>query len=257
MSCACLLIHGFAGSPFEMEALVPGLEALDCTVDLPALPGHDAGLEAFKRSFFPDWLAFAEERFLALCQKHDMVIPIGFSMGGSIALSIAAKHSAMPQTGGVVGLAPAHTILNFPPKNKKEAWLWLTPVMQYLKPQLDMAVNLAAQEIAPFKGIESPLCLPQLWSLIKGVAAMRGLLPNLHKALFLMYDLHDRVCPPENALRIAKDVSSKDVTVRWLRMEERVTSHHMLTTHRETRGKVASEVAAFVARIAGHNQQAV
>ncbi len=40
LKTTCLLIHGFAGSTFEMEPLAPGLEALGCTVDIPTLPGH-------------------------------------------------------------------------------------------------------------------------------------------------------------------------------------------------------------------------
>lgn len=246
---ACLLIHGYAGTPFEMEPLIPPLAELGCTIDLPTLPGHGTTIAEFRRTFFPDWLQHVEERFRILADSHDLVVPIGFSMGGSLALTIAATYAHSPQMGGVIALSPAHTIVNVPPRSKRDIWLLLTPLLQFFRPEIPIAINDKARDIAPFQGYETPLCLPQLQSLVEGVAAMRGMLHRLTCPLYMMYDLHDRVCPPENALRIAKDVSSPEVRLRWLRMTERVTSHHMLTTHRETRQIVAAEVAAFVRRL--------
>lgn len=248
---ACLLIHGFGGTPFEMEPLAPELRKLGCTVELPVLPGHASSIADFRRTFFPDWLGLAEERFLALAENHDCVVPIGFSMGGSIALTLAAKYAHLPQTRGVIGLAPAHTIVRFPPRDKRDFWLLLTPLLRRLRPEIPIRQNPDANAIAPFEGYETPLCLPQLWSLITGVAAMRALLPRLRCPLFLMYDLGDRVCPPENALRIARDADSTDVTLRWLRMRDTKTSHHMLTTHTETRELAAKACARFVRRLMG------
>ncbi|MDL2280167.1 alpha/beta fold hydrolase [Desulfovibrio sp. OttesenSCG-928-G11] len=248
-ACACLLLHGFAGTPFEMEPLAPGLEALGCSVDLPLLPGHGAGLAAFRKSFFPDWLHFAEQRFLTLCQSHDKVIPIGFSMGGCLALTIAARNSSRPQLAGVAALSPPHTILRFPPQSKKDLWLWLTPLLQYLRPEVPISQNPASLAAAPFQGLESPLCLPQLWSLIKGSGLMRRELPKLTRPLFLIYDLNDHVCPPENALRIARGCASTDVTLRWLRITERAGSRHRITTHRQSRDLAAAATAAFVRRL--------
>ena len=93
---ACLLLHGFGGSPFEMEPLVPGLTSLGCTVDLPTLPGHDSSVGEFRRTFFPDWLAYAEDRYLSLCRSHKLVIPNGFSMGGSLALLMVVMAPGVP-----------------------------------------------------------------------------------------------------------------------------------------------------------------
>ena len=103
-----------------------------------------------------------------------------------------------------------------------------------------------ARDIAPFEGYETPLCLPQLNSLLQGIAAMRKGLGQVRCPLLLMYAVNDRVCPPENALRIAQDAASEHISTRWLRMQENVTSHHMLTTHRETRKITAAAVADFV-----------
>lgn len=244
---ACLLLHGFGGTPFDVEPLIPGLEALGCTVDLPTFPGHGTSIAEFRRTFFPDWLAHAEERFLTLAQSHDLVIPIGFSMGGSIALTLAAKHAALPQAGGVIGLAPAYRLCGFFPFNPHTSWLAFTPLLQYIRPEIPIPGSSAESDaIAPFRGYESPVCLPQLHSLVQGLKSMRALLPNLTCPLLMLYDVNDSVCQPEFALSIAREVAACDVSLRLLRMKEHITSHHMLTTHRDTRDKVAQEVAAFV-----------
>lgn len=246
---ACLLLHGFGGTPFEVEPLIPGLEALGCTVDLPTYPGHSGDIAEFRRTFFSDWLAHAEERFLALTQCHDLVIPIGFSMGGSIALTLAAKHSKLSQTGGVVGLAPAYQVYRFFPFNRRRSWLILTPLLQYIRPEIPVsASNPESDAIAPFRGYENSICLPQLHSLAQGLKRMRALLPELSCPLLMQYEVNDGICQPEAALRIARDVAAQDISVRLLRMNEHTTSHHMLTTHRDTKDAVAGETAAFVKR---------
>ena len=42
----CLLLHGLAGSPFEMRPLAVALEADGFTVDAAPLPGHGGDLAA-------------------------------------------------------------------------------------------------------------------------------------------------------------------------------------------------------------------
>lgn len=240
---ACLLIHGFAGSPFEMEPLQPALEALGCTVDIPTLPGHDSTLAQFRRTFFSDWLAFAEQRFFTLRRTHKRVIPIGFSMGGAIALTLAAKHDPA----AVAALAPPYKVYSLLPLNRRTSWLVLTPLLQWLRPELPMpAPKPESRALAPYRGYDSVLCLPQLHSLKKGAAAMRKALPQLRCPLLLLSAANDRICPPGGALAIAGAVRSSDLAVRFLPIAEQTTSHHMITTHIETREQVGGEIADFV-----------
>ena len=242
---ACLLMHGYAGSPFEMEPLVPGLEGLGCDVDLPTLPGHDTSINDFRQTFFPDWLGHIRERLLILQECHDQVILIGFSMGGAIALSLAAEHAPA----AAVALSPPWQAYRLFPL-KRHSWLALTPLLKYFRPEIPLPPpKPESRAIAPFKGYDGPLCLPQLHSLEQGVRAMRGLLPKLACPLLMLYDLNDRVCPPDFALSIARATSSQDICMRMTRMRETVTSHHMITTHRDTRQIVIAEVNRFVRSI--------
>ncbi|MDL2316850.1 alpha/beta fold hydrolase [Desulfovibrio sp. OttesenSCG-928-A18] len=248
---ACLLLHGFGSSPFEMQGLVPGLRELGCSVDSAPFPGHDASIEEFRKSFYPDWYASAKERYEALVREHERVVCIGFSMGASITLSLAAELADDARLAGAFCFAPAYGVYRLLPLGRM-SWIVLTPLLQYIRPVIPLApASKKSREIAPYQGYEGTLYLPQLHSMARGIKNMRERLPRVRCPLYLMYDLKDSICPAEFGLKIARAVSSTDLTLRYTRIREKVTSHHMLTTHQETRDFAAAEVRAFVARLQG------
>ena len=245
---ACLLVHGFGGSPFEMEPLVPVLEELGCTVDLPTLPGHDSTIEEFRRTFFKDWLAHAEERYLKLARRHAKVIPIGFSMGGSIALLLAARHTPA----GVVSLAAPLRLSPSLSFSFRSAWLFFLPLLQHVRPVVPRRKGRPeSRAIAPYRGYEGASYLPQLNSLGRGLAELRSRLPEITCPALIMHDARDRSSWPGSAVSIASKAASQDLTLVYTRIREQITSRHMLTTHQETRERVSDEVRAFVARVMG------
>ena len=108
----CLLIHGFGGSPFEMEPLMDPLESMGCLVRNILLPGHDTTPDAWSRTSFKDWKGHAEAEFLRLQQGADDVFVMGLSMGGSLALHLAQRFDLA----GVVAIsAPVWLYRLFPP----------------------------------------------------------------------------------------------------------------------------------------------
>jgi Esterase/lipase len=240
---ACLLLHGIAGSPFEMEPLVPALKELGCAVDLPTLPGHDSSLEDFRRTFFKDWMGCAEERYQYLSRRYKKVIPIGFSMGGSLALLLSARHSPA----AVVSLAGPLCLCRLFPFSSKTLLYLLMPLLKHLRPVLSRpGPKPQSRDIAPYRGYEGVTCLPQMHSLAKGLAQLRRVLPDIRCPALIMHDARDRTSWPGSALGIAAGASSEDLTVIYTRIREQVTSRHMLTTHRETREYIAAKVSGFV-----------
>ncbi|PLT27968.1 alpha/beta hydrolase [Peribacillus deserti] len=88
----CLLIHGFTGSPYEVEPLSAYLQNnTSWKISVPLLPGHGDGatLRGIKHL---DWIQTAEEALLSLLHECEEVYVIGFSMGGIIACYLAAKY---------------------------------------------------------------------------------------------------------------------------------------------------------------------
>ena len=242
---ACLLVHGFAGSPFDLEHFVSPLESLGCHTALPTLPGHNTSIPDFRKSFFPDWLGCAETELRQLLRDYQKVFLVGFSMGAGICLTLAAKY---PVAGTVAMSTPLQAYRLFPPK--RSSWMVLAPILKRIRPEVPLPPpRPESRAIAPFKGYEGPLCLPQIHSMELGFRAMRKLLPNVTCPLLMMHDLHDKVCLPENAVKIAKRCRSKDLALKFTTMQERITNHHMITTHQETRDFVLRQSTKFVKRL--------
>ncbi len=89
----CLVLHGFGGSPAEVRPLVDYLAARKLTVCAPVLPGHGPEAADLGRTRFRHWIRGAEAalgQVRAVCAEVHLV---GFSMGGLIALQLAARHA--------------------------------------------------------------------------------------------------------------------------------------------------------------------
>ncbi|GAA5335037.1 MULTISPECIES: alpha/beta hydrolase [Thermus] len=113
-----LLLHGFTSHPVLTLGPLPGvLREAGFAVAQPALPGHGTRPEDLLRVRWQDWLAAAEEAYLALPEPRGVV---GLSMGGLLAAHLAAAHP----TGALVALAPAFSLKNpLAPLAPYLAWL--------------------------------------------------------------------------------------------------------------------------------------
>lgn len=93
------LSHGFTGSPASMLDWARSLAAAGYAVTLPLLPGHGTSWEELASSRWQDWYGTFEAEYLRLAARTDHTFVAGLSMGGTLALRIAAHH---PVTGVVV-----------------------------------------------------------------------------------------------------------------------------------------------------------
>ncbi len=108
---AALLVHGFPGTPAEMRPLAETLHAHGWTAQSILLPGFGAQMETILDKQVSDWVAAVREPLVALRHDHDVVIVIGYSLGGALALQAAAAD--VPD--GLVLLAPFWQL---------DHWLW-------------------------------------------------------------------------------------------------------------------------------------
>jgi len=119
--CAALLIHGFPGTPAEMRPLGQLLRDDGWTVNGLMLPGLGADLENLERRIYQDWLNAARDAVETLARSHSAILIVGYSMGGAVAINVAAD--APPA--GLALLAPFWSLA--------EGWpsvLW--PAMRHL-----------------------------------------------------------------------------------------------------------------------------
>ncbi|MEO7351067.1 MAG: alpha/beta fold hydrolase, partial [Marmoricola sp.] len=100
-----LLSHGFTGSPASMKGWGEYLAAQGYAVSVPRLPGHGTTWQEMNTTTWADWNAEVERAFEALSNQVDSVFVCGLSMGGGLALRLAADHP--DRVAGLVLVNPA------------------------------------------------------------------------------------------------------------------------------------------------------
>lgn len=93
---AVLLLHGGGDTPQSMRYLAEHLHARGFTVHVPLLPGHGTTIRDFARSSAERWRAAALDAYRALRGEHAWVAIVGQSMGGALAVQVAALTPDLP-----------------------------------------------------------------------------------------------------------------------------------------------------------------
>src|SRR6476661_10108186 len=86
------LSHGFTGSPHGVRAWAAALAAAGFAVRMPLLPGHGTTWQELSRSRWTEWHDAMDAAYLELESECDHVFSAGLSMGGALALRIAATR---------------------------------------------------------------------------------------------------------------------------------------------------------------------
>lgn len=89
-----LLIHGFTGSPSHMRLLGDGLRNNGFAVRGILLPGHGESPEEMGKVSWQDWVQACREAAADMRQKYRYFSVAGLSMGGCLALMLAAQMEA-------------------------------------------------------------------------------------------------------------------------------------------------------------------
>lgn len=243
MKVGCLLIHGWTGSTFEMEPLVAPLEADGYVVRNIMLPGHGTTFEDFQTTGWADWEWAAEKEYEALAKEVDAVFVIGLSMGGTLALHLASKYPVA----GVVPLAAPLYLYSYFPWQMKDWRIPFTPIVKHIKPIFSLGKRDDEHtQTAPWVGYDEFVSMQQLHELMKGVKKVRNEVSAITAPIIVIQAPTDKSVPLGNVFLIAKKVVSKEITVKLLRIEEKVTGHHVITTHIETSDRVCELVRNFV-----------
>ena len=90
---ALLLFHGFGGSPYDFKPLLSELKNRGVAYHAPLMPGHGTTPRDLKDVTHTDLMKTALTKFDHLEKEYTRVAVAGFSMGGTIALDIAAQRN--------------------------------------------------------------------------------------------------------------------------------------------------------------------
>jgi carboxylesterase len=193
---ACLLIHGFTGTPKEMRWMGEYLNKQGYTCLGVRLAGHATNPEDMIRSRYTDWIASVEDGYHLLREVTDQVFLIGLSMGGILSLFISTQLNVR----GVIAMStPSRLPTDYP--------IWLLKlvslVMRY-RPKTKEAPGSGwfdksadADHISYSKNpVRSSAELKKL------ILAMHAALPKVNVPVLLIHSKDDRYVLSENMERI-------------------------------------------------------
>lgn len=226
----CLLVHGFTGSPNELLELGEFLASRKITVSIPTLPGHGTHSADLFNYTWRDWFAAVKAAYQTLDQACQEVFVCGLSMGGTLALHLAAHKPV----NGVIALAAA---VEFP-RWQKVAARKLKGVLRFRKKQSgeDVRNQSAKTRLGSYRRYPY-YALDQLFQLVEHV---RDDLSEVTQPILIMHSRQDHTVSFANSDWIVKSVGSKDK--RKVDLEQ---SYHVITVDVE-KARVWQEVFDFI-----------
>ncbi|MEU5362799.1 alpha/beta fold hydrolase [Streptomyces sp. NPDC005925] len=228
-----LLCHGFTGCPQSMRPWAEYLAERGLTVSVPLLPGHGTRWEDMQLTGWPDWYAEVDRELRTLRERCTRVFVAGLSMGGALALRLAARHG--DAVDGVVVVNPANKVHGLS--------AYALPVARHLvRTTKGIASDIARPGVTEVGYDRVPLHAAH--SLRTFFRLVDGELPQVTQPLLLLRSPQDHVVPPADSARVLSRVSSPDVTEILLEQ-----SHHVATLDLDA-DRIFEESLAFIARIA-------
>jgi carboxylesterase len=229
-----LLSHGFTGSPASMTPWGQYLAEQGYAVAVPRLPGHGTSWQDMNRTGYADWYAELEREFETLKARTDLVFVGGLSMGGGLALWLAANH---PQD--VAGLMLVNAAVS-----SENRQLLAVPALKWVLGGMPaIGGDIKKPGVSEYAYEKTPL--KALHSMMKGWKQVRSDLPKVTQPMIIFRSLEDHVVDPQSTRNIQAGVSSRDVTERVLE-----NSYHVATLDHDA-PQIFEESAAFIARVSG------
>jgi len=229
--------HGFGGTTREIELATTVAGELGLSALARALPGHGSHARDLAKTRFRDWVAGGESAYQELASAGP-VIAVGISMGSLVAAQLAIEHPERVR--GLVMLANA---------------AWLRPPLAFalraggLLRLPDFLMKKGGSDISDSEARASQISytadpVHAAIDLERSARALRERLGQVRCPTLILHGARDRVCPVENAWRVASLLGTTDVRVVIL-----PRSHHIITRDVE-RAEVARELREFYTRIA-------
>ena len=235
---ACLLIHGFTGTPKEMRWMGEYLNQQGYTCLGIRLAGHATHPEDMIRSRYTDWIASVESGYHLLRGITENIFLAGLSMGGLLALLLSASlqvrgviamstPSRLPQDYPIWFLRAVSKAIKYSPKRKGEpgsGWFDKTAYQEQIS--------------YPQNPIRSGAELKEL------IIEMNAALSKVTVPVLLMHSKDDTYVLPENMERIYSAlVNARDKTKLYI-----TGSGHVLTRD-AAREQVFQSTLEFIQRI--------
>jgi len=234
-----LILHGFTSSIECVSEVDPPMKALGLTTRMPILRGHGAASpEALRGVKWPDWVADGNAAMQDLLTEVDKVIIVGLSMGGLVALTLAAEHPK--QVDSIVLAAAALQLANPLAPNRQLAFL--RPLVSLLVKNWKLKPMRADKSLLKYDNNYPWAPMDAILSLLDFCTATTKRLPEVHTPALILQSYKDTMVMPESARLIYNGISTpaKDKSFIWYR----VTEHEMFRDCE--REKIIGDITEYV-----------
>lgn len=227
-----LLSHGFTGAPASMVPWGEHLAGHGMAVAVPRLPGHGTTWQEMNKTRWAHWYAELDQAFDKLHANCDQVVVGGLSMGGALALQLAADRGSEVAGVMLVNAAVAS-------ENKQ---LLAVPLLQRVirsRPGIGNDIKKPGQLEYGYDRVP----LRALASLLSSWKQIRQDLPRVTQPILSFRSRVDHVVDPSSHRLIKSLVSSRDV-------EEHVldNSYHVATLDNDA-PQIFEKSTRFVRRV--------
>ncbi|MFF9014002.1 alpha/beta hydrolase [Streptomyces sp. NPDC014870] len=228
-----LLCHGFTGSPQSMRPWAEYLAERGLTVSVPLLPGHGTRWEDMQLTTWHDWYAEVDRELRDLLARCEQVFVFGLSMGGALALRLAAKHGDAVR--GLVLVNPGNKVHGL-------AAHALPVARHFVRSAPGIASDIAKEGVTEVGYDRVPLHAAH--SLRQFFRTVDAELPQVTQPVVVLHSPQDHVVPPADSARVLSRISSTDV--KEILLEQ---SYHVATLDHDAE-RIFEESWAFLGRLA-------
>ena len=237
---AVLLIHGGGDTPQTLRYLAEVLRERGYAVRAPLLPGHGRTLRDFTGVTADAWLDAVRGEYRALRARYPWVGVIGLSMGGALAVQLAAEVGGELPALGLV--AP---YLRVPARVRRAARL--APLWGFLTPYVDSRDGRSIHDTAEAaKSLAYGIFTSRaLCALVATADRAFALLPRVTAPTLVIQSRQDNRIAPEACEESFRALGTRDKRLVWIE-----GAGHIITVD-HGRERVLSELAGWMDRCAG------
>jgi carboxylesterase len=198
---ACLLIHGLNGGPHDFEDVAEHLTECGVPCESLLLPGHMVAAHEARHFTWDDWTAAAHAAFDQMAHSFDRVIIVGHSMGGALALRVAARDV---RVAGVVTLcAPAELHAGLVPI--VGLGRFVVPYLPIVREDIsDPGVRRSYRR----RKVSQWVSLAPMYTLLRALPELRGELPYVRCPALILAARNDHVVPVRDGRYIYDRIGS-------------------------------------------------
>jgi carboxylesterase len=207
---ALLLLHGGGDTPQTLRYLAETLHRHGFAISAPLLPGHGRSLVEFRRVTAAELTRATREEFERLAARHAWVGVIGISMGGALAVSLAAETKAVKAVGLI---APYLSMPSLVARAARLAWLW-GPVVPLVRSSDGQSIlDPEEQERNLAYGIFTANGLRALHTIVEQAAAA---LPLVSAPTIMIQSREDNRVTVENGKRAFAQLGAAEKRLEWI-----------------------------------------